>query len=175
MLKKQKGFTLVELMVVLAIITILIAVSAPTIVTGLPKYRVKNAARDLTSKIRRAKSIAVKEHRDIELVFNTADNRYSIDGAWFPEEKNAEVRSLADNYGSGVSFGFGNATDNVPGTGTSDSVSFSGDKVSFNSMGISNKLGYVYLKNNRGDAYAVGIRNLSGSIVLRRWTGSKWD
>ncbi len=175
MLKNRKGFSLVELMVVIAIIVILGAISAPNIVTGLPKYRVKNAARDLTSKMRHARSVAVKEQRDITLVFDTATNRYSIDGTWFPVEHNGNIRSLSERYGSGVAFGFGNATDNVPGTGTGDPVSFTGDKVAFNSRGLSNKLGYVYLTNNQGDAYAVGIRNLSGSIVLRHWGGSSWE
>jgi prepilin-type N-terminal cleavage/methylation domain-containing protein len=175
MLKKQKGFSLVELMIVIGIIGIIIAISTPNIVTGLPKYRVKSAARDLTSKIRKARSIAVKEHRNITIVFDTANNRYSIDGKWFPVEKDGNVRSLASRYGSGVSFGFGNATNNVPGTGTGDPVSFSADQVTFSVQALSNKLGYVYLTNNRGDAYAVGIRNLAGSIALRHWTGSAWQ
>ncbi len=175
MLKTQKGFSLVELMVVIAIIIIIGAVSVPNIVTGLPKYRVKGAARDLTSKIRRARSMAVKKHRDVTIVFDTANDRYSIDDDWFPYEENGQVRKLSERYGSGVCFGFGNATDNVPGTGTGDVVSFSADQITFNSRGLSNKTGYVYLTNNRGDAYAAGIRNMAGSIVLMHWTGSSWE
>lgn len=168
----KKGFSLTELMIVIAIIGIIAMVSAPNIVTGLPKYRIKSAARDIASKLRRARSTAVKKHRDVTLFFDTANNRYSVDGIWFPDQD----QNLSGHYGSGVSFGGGKATESVPGGSIpADAVSFSGNRVTFNSRGISNKLGYVYLTNNRGDAYAVGVRNSAGAIVVRHWIGSDWE
>jgi type IV fimbrial biogenesis protein FimT len=173
----KKGFSLTELMIVIAIIGIIGMVSAPNIVTGLPKYRIKSAARDIASKLRRARSTAVKKHRDVTLFFDTANNRYSVDGIWFPDQD----QNLSGHYGSGVSFGGGKATKNATVSGVSiptDAVSFSGNRVTFNSRGISIGgfgTGYVYLTNNRGDAYAVGVRNFAGAIVVRHWIGSDWE
>ena len=172
----KKGFSLTELMIVIAIIGIIGMITAPNMVTGLPKYRVKNAAKAIASKLRKARSIAVKKHRDVPLVFDTANNRYSVDGVWFPGQN----QSLSDYYGSGVCFGGGKATKAATvseGSIPADAVSFSGNSVTFNSRGISKGLGvgYVYLTNNRGDAYAVGVRNSAGAIVVRHWTGGDWE
>ena len=166
----QKGFSLIELMVVLAIIVVVGIISTPNIVTGVPKYRVRAAATDLAAKMRKARSTAIKEHRRITLVFDTANNKYSVDGRFLPKGE-----SISDYYGSGVRYGGGKATQSVPGgTIPSDAVSFSANTVNFNFQGISNNQGYVYLTNNRGDAYAVGVRNTAGAIVVKRWTGSAW-
>lgn len=173
MIRRQKGFSLVELMVVVAIIAVMALASTPNIVTGLPKYRVKNAARDLASKMRKARSIAVKKHRDVNVVFDTDNNRYSIDGVWFP----GPVQNLSGYYGSSVAFGASSATTNATdggGTLPDDYVSFTGNSVRFNAQGISNKMGYVYFTNSRGNDYAVGVRNLAGAITVRRWTGGSW-
>ncbi len=178
MIRKQKGFSLVELMVVVAIIAVMALASTPNIVTGLPKYRIKNAARDLASKMRKARSIAIKKHRDVHVVFDPDNNRYSIDGVWFP----GQTRSLSSYYGSGVAFGSGAATTNATvggGTFPDDYVSYIGNCngykcVRFNSQGISSGMGYVYFTNSRGQAYAVGVTSLGGAIRVKRWTGGGW-
>jgi len=166
----QKGFSLVELMVVLAIIGIIGVISVPNVVTGIPKYRVKAAASDMAANLRKARSVAIKEHRDITVFFDPDNKRYSIDGRWFPEGEN-----MSDYYGSGVRYGIGQATETVSGgTVQSDYVSFTGNSVTFNSQGISGGQGYVYITNDKGNAYAVGVRNFAGSIAVRRWTGAHW-
>ena len=54
-MNQKKGFSLVELMVVIAIIGIIAAISSLNLVTGLPKYRLKRASRDITSRLRQAR------------------------------------------------------------------------------------------------------------------------
>lgn len=173
MVTKHKGFSLVELMIGIAIIAVMALMVTPNIVTGLPKYRVKNAARDLASQLRKARSTAIKQHREVTIAFDPDTNQYSVDGTAFP----GSGQNLMQYYGSGVSFGHGIATTNATqsgGTFPDDQVSFAGNSVTFNPQGISDKQGFVYFDNNRGDAYAVGVRNLAGAITVRRWTGGAW-
>jgi type IV fimbrial biogenesis protein FimT len=171
MYKNSKGFSLVELMVVLAIIVIIGVISAPNIVTGIPKYRIKAAAQDITSQLRRARAVAVRENRTVTIVFDNAQDHYLADGRRFPHSG-----TLSDSYGSGVAYGFGSAGNNaIDGGGLPGSpVDFAGSpgQVAFNSQGLANP-GAVYVTNNRQQAYCVVV-TAAGGISMMRWADGTW-
>ncbi|MCP4717100.1 MAG: prepilin-type N-terminal cleavage/methylation domain-containing protein [Deltaproteobacteria bacterium] len=173
MVMRKNGFSLVELMVVVAVLAIMGAVAVPNFVTGMSNYRMKRAASDLAARIRQARATAVKEHRDVPVRFIVNNNRYFINTQWYPESG----QSLPQYYGDGISYGTGDATQNATKWGGSlpgDGVSFAGDGFSFNVMGLSTDTGYVYLNNGKGKVYAVGMETLGGAIYVRRWSGGQW-
>jgi len=69
-MRKNSGFTLVELMVAVSILALLLAVAVPTIIKWVPDYRLREAVRDAYSNFQRAKLTAVKENTLCTITFN---------------------------------------------------------------------------------------------------------
>jgi type IV fimbrial biogenesis protein FimT len=69
---RHRGFTLAEIMVVIAIVAMLAAVAAPTLSSLIASQRVKSAAGDLFAALMRARSESVKRNVDISVTPVTA-------------------------------------------------------------------------------------------------------
>jgi type II secretion system protein H len=168
LMNQKKGFSLVELMVVIAITGIIAAISSLNLVTGLPKYRLKRASRDITSRLRQARSTAIKTSSTIIIQFDTGRHSYSIDNKLYPATDGNTNNALSSYYGNGLSFDRGNYN---PGS----SVTFPSERVTFNSRGICLSLGSIYLSNNKGDVNKIAISR-AGRIRLTRWfDGENWQ
>ena len=192
-MKREKGFTLLELMVTIVILCILLGLAIPAFSRWIPNYRLRGAARDLYSNFQLAKMTAVKDRARCGVLFDVANARYRVVSAGLNRtfESNSSTVGGDDvvlktvnfsEYGSGVGFGYGSATGGVGGAGFDNNVTFDEDGILFDSRGMVFKPsgaagadGYVYLQNNRNNSYAVGVWS-SGVVVMRRFiTGSTWQ
>lgn len=70
-LKNKNGFSLIEMVIVIAIIGILAAIALPTFFSWLPNMRLKSTARDLYSNIQKAKLEAAKRNVCTGVSFTT--------------------------------------------------------------------------------------------------------
>jgi prepilin-type N-terminal cleavage/methylation domain-containing protein len=70
--RSQKGFTLIELMVAVAILAILVTLAAPSFNSLIDKYRVKRAADSISAFLINAKSEAIKRNATVSVVFKPA-------------------------------------------------------------------------------------------------------
>ena len=158
---RQAGFTMVELMIVIAVIAILTAIAVPNIINSLPNYRLKAAARDMYSNFQKAKMEAVKRNVTVVLDFVPASNMYEMfvdDGAGGGNANNLTRDGSETLLGT-----FG-----MPNDVTLSSASFSGgtQKSGFNNRGLpASGQGNVVLLNNNSRYYKATLSS-AGNIKL---------
>jgi prepilin-type N-terminal cleavage/methylation domain-containing protein len=179
--KKKAGFTIVEIVVALAIMGIAVSIAIPGFSRWLPDYRLKTAATDLYANIQLTKMYAIRDGTDWSLSFNTSFDAYVFKKGDVQQTQPAGV--LLARYKGGVDFGYGNATDSIPSSGSppADVVTFPyyavpvpHYEVTFNARGLADSEGYVYLQNSKNAAYAVGALT-TGFILMRKWIGTAWE
>lgn len=77
MIKKHSpGFTLVEMIIVLAVIMICVAIAVPNIAVFSSGYRLRGAAREVATALQFARLLAVKENKAFEVIFGF--NSYQV-------------------------------------------------------------------------------------------------
>jgi general secretion pathway protein H len=74
------GFTLLELMVVLAIMAAVYALAGPLISAGMPGTELKGAARQLAAGLRKARSYAVTQKEEAVLTLDIEQRRFDVTG-----------------------------------------------------------------------------------------------
>ena len=79
MTSRVRGFSLLELLVVLAIMALVTAAVMPMLGKGVSTTELKSAARSLASGLRLARSEAVSQHRQTFLVLDVAGRRFKVD------------------------------------------------------------------------------------------------
>ena len=198
-IKRTKGLTIIELVVVMCILGVMVLISIPNIGRWLPRYRLRSAIRDVASTMQLARLGAIKDNREWAIQYDANAQNYTIlsdagaDGAWGTADDigykgdvnpwTLSTKSLADYRN--VSFGdngYGSWL-GVPLTGDlSDGVTFSNNRVEFRPDGTAGPdlfngiVGSAYLQNNRGGAACATIRfTATGAIEVLHWNGDSWE
>jgi prepilin-type N-terminal cleavage/methylation domain-containing protein len=142
-LKTQKGFSLIELVIVIGLIGILGAVTAYSWMGYRDNANLKTAAREVMSDIAYCKQRAVSEGIQYRLTFTADTNNYTISAAPFAV---AQTKSLA-NFGPGLSV---------------SATNFTAGQVTFLPRGtLSSNLGTITLTNDRNSTATITI-NITG-------------
>ena len=77
-MRKDTGFSLLEMMVVLAIIAIMSTIAIPGIIGWLPKHRVGTAARDVKSTLEFARSNAISRNTVVRVDFDWDNDNLTV-------------------------------------------------------------------------------------------------
>jgi prepilin-type N-terminal cleavage/methylation domain-containing protein len=176
-MKKDKGFSLIELAVVMAIVAIMAAVTVPTISSTMRNLKSMTDARSIATALTVAKLKATSQLTRYQLVldlpnnrwrmekFNKATAQYEIDGAITP-------LSTED---SGYRVAFRTASTSAPtgfSTSSSNLIRFNSRGIPINTSGATVADTAIYLQDP-DNSYAITV-SLSGKIQLWQKRGSTW-
>ena len=159
----NKGFTLTELTVTLAVLGIMSAISIPSYFSWLPRHRLQTSVRHIYDDMNMARSRAVKTNADIGIEFSTSNENYRI----FIDTDQDQILDAGET---------------VVCTGTLENdvditeSTFANNTYGFNSRGLSaGGTGEVRLTNPSG--LFMGVRvNTSGCLTIITSTngGTTW-
>lgn len=99
-LKQQmtsSGFTLIELMVTIAVLAIIVSIAAPSISTQLANQRVKSTAATLANALKEAKSESIIRRQDVELSIDNNALTIEIENLDEDEDEIASYNYSANN------------------------------------------------------------------------------
>lgn len=150
----KRAFTLVEMLVVLAIIGMIMAISVP-FTSGFGKgLRIKTATRAVGGIINAAKSNAVTFRKNYSVVFDVKKNQY-----WIEDDTG---RLYEKKYFLPGSVGF-----KVKGDDHADPVTFENDRITFNASGSAGGVsGSVTLTDKQGDSRTISVAGATGKITI---------
>ncbi len=181
--KDNTGVTLVELLIVFVIIGIMLTLGVAGYRGFVAKDRVRRAASELLQNMRLARTMAIKENRSYNIIFDYNNQIYRVgydgngDGDLLDTQDGfgngpVKVVNIQNLYGNAVVMGSGKFSitpPNGPNGNISDAPSFQ-----FNPDGSGGANGSVYFQQTlRGYTYCVRLANAAGKIDLYLWNGDK--
>lgn len=142
-MKGRSGFTLMEMMVVIAIIGILSGVSIPPVIHWMQNAKFNSAVRDVQSSIEDMRLYAVKENAQAVIQFTDGTSSFRTD-KW---NRGSNIHRIQDNQ-------------LLPGVRVFSN--FTDDKIIFNSRGMPNAAGTITVESSSGQTLRINV-SLTGS------------
>lgn len=162
-MRKNSGFTLVELMTTIAIIAVLAAVAIPNMIAWLPDYRLRSGAAEMLSALQLARLSAIKENAEVAVRFDTGSDEYLVfvdngEGGGTPGNESQDGSERVIRSGK------------MAPDAQIDSAGFSGglSRVSFTGRGLTKgfRVGTVMLENSKGHQKEIVV-NMTGRCRIK--------
>lgn len=154
----QQGISLIEVMITLAVLTLILGIGYPALADWLETYTVRTAAQELATNMQLQRMRAVSRNGDFSIDFDAGGGSYSL------YEGDAATGTMLDvkphNLPSGVVFqgGGGDAVD-VPG----DELLFHPDGSIGNSAAQDDT---IHLTGTNGEVFRVVVNRATGRVSV---------
>ncbi|NNF98147.1 MAG: prepilin-type N-terminal cleavage/methylation domain-containing protein [Desulfobacteraceae bacterium] len=159
-MRNKSGFTLMEMMVVIAIIGVVSAIAIPNMVGRFQEYRVGEGARELLGVLQSSRIGAARHNNNVVVTFDP-DNNGSLDNNYL---------SFVDSGGIKDTFDAGEAViarGQMPAGVTLTSVTFGGNTwVRISNRGLASNSGTVTLTNTAGTTRRVNLFETGNSRIV---------
>jgi len=158
---KKRGITLMELIIVMAIIALGAVLMVPNIAAWLPNYRLRSATRDIVSSMRVAQMKAVSRNVDHRVSFDPGNGSYFIMRRTTAGIDNWVRIGLSDEPATGAD----DAKEFLPTGIQFDAINFGGNNVEFNPNSSASG-GNVVLKNSKGTQKTIRVLSTTGRVRI---------
>ena len=140
---KNSGYTIIEILTVIAIISIVLGIVIPNVLGWLPRYRLRSGAEQIQSTLQLARLGAIKQNKEATVTFDTANHTY-----------------LAAIGGQTLKAG------RMPAGIIIDSITSPDSKVQFDSRGLARTWnGNILVKNNQGGTKTITVNIVGVSSI----------
>ena len=159
--KKEYGFSIVDLMIAMAIASLISVASIPSLKRWSRNYNVQSAAMDLYSHMQIAKLGAVKENKSWTINFNPSGLfGYQVCNS---TGKIVKTVDFSTKYSGEIQY-----------TDPTATKTYDDSSITFSPNGLS-ETGYTYISNkSKSSYYRVGMLYAIGSIKIEKWDGTQW-
>lgn len=152
-LKDVKGFSLIEIMVVVLVVGIALATATPSMRSFYEGHKLRSATSTLESNLRRARSAAITRDSNVRM--------------WVFDDTNSYV-VMRDNDGDG-NFSIPVSRGTFDPAINAANISFGGaDFVTFDSRGRPDNPGSMRLQSHSGKAFEILVAAGSGHITVEK-------
>ena len=163
-LNPQIGFSLIEVLVAVALIGMLALVGTPAMLNWLEGYRVRTAAQEIAANLQLQRMRAIGGNRPFSIQFDVAAETYSLfDGApggW------TMVDPQPHSFPIGVAYdGSGGDPVELSFAGNDDVAVFQPDGSVNDGSAVADDL---FIANGSGDQYSISINRTTGRITVTK-------
>lgn len=173
-LQRARGFSLIELMVVIVIIGIILAIAIPSFTAMIRRSRGNAATEGLAQEIRNFRERAISISGTYQISF-PSNKTYLLTRP----DATTDLRKLGSTTGGNLKFGVTFANNTTGFTASEPYGAIPGDGIDLPGkvLTISNRgsmtHGVIYITNGKED-YAIGMNTL-GKVKIYRWGTAQWD
>ena len=89
-LNKMKGFSLIEVLIVLLVISLMVVAAVPQVTHSLRLYRLESSAGLLSNRLTEARLTAIKHNRPAWVEIDSANRRFEV---WTTNQNNQPIRT----------------------------------------------------------------------------------